>query len=134
MTTNLSRELNAPMSNIQQLVADIQNNKDDPRLLDLLLGETRHAQALIDEITLLTEIENRDWRPVTETFNLNKRIDELLKRSLPELRRKGLTLINHTDIDPDKEFIGDIRSLEQVLSMLLHYSIITTVYGKLLSK
>lgn len=134
MTSNLSRELNDPLSNIQKLVTDIQNNKDDPRVLDLLWAEARHAQVLINEITLLTEIENRDWRPVTETFNLNKRIDELLKRSLPEIRRKGLTLINHTDIEPEREFIGDIRSLEQVLSMLLHYSIITTVYGKITLK
>lgn len=50
---------------------------------------------------------------------------------LPAINQKGLTLFNHYRVNIDQNYIGDEKVLRKILSLLLHYSVITTAYGKI---
>jgi two-component system sensor histidine kinase RcsD len=46
------------------------------------------------------------------------------------MNQKGLSLFNHYHVDISQNYIGDEKILRKILSLLLHYSVVTTAYGK----
>lgn len=130
MTDNLARELKAPLEQLQELIGQIELQSSTNQ--QQIQHNLQHIQHLIGEITLLSAIESDSWQPYITTFNLNQHIENLLKKIMPDLNRKGLILINRCDIAPEQMFTGDIELLQQVLQILLHYAIITTKYGKIM--
>lgn len=134
MLHNLGIELNQPVRQMHDLV-DRLHNRPDEEQQQALLGQLTTASAsvleLIDNITLLTRLETQDWQPTREPFNPTALIDELLLEALPALNQKGLALFKHFQLDVEQNYIGDANALRKVISLLVHYTIITTACGKI---
>ncbi|MFA3761697.1 phosphotransferase RcsD [Yersinia sp. 2466 StPb PI] len=134
MLHNLGIELNQPINNLNQIAHELQNTTDLQQQQNLkakLVAQTDTIAELIDNITLLTRLETQDWQPEQGAFSLSALIDALLLEVLPAINQKGLTLFNHYHVNIDQDYIGDEKILRKILSLLLHYSVITTAYGKI---
>ncbi|CNH82236.1 MULTISPECIES: phosphotransferase RcsD [Yersinia] len=134
MLHNLGIELNQPVSHLNQIAKELQHTTDDElrhTLTAKLIAQSDAVIELIDNITLLTRLETQDWQPEEHRFSLSALIDELLLDMLPAINQKGLTLFNHYRVNIDQNYIGDEKVLRKILSLLLHYSVITTAYGKI---
>ncbi|CQJ49778.1 phosphotransferase RcsD [Yersinia enterocolitica] len=134
MLHNLGIELNQPINNLNQTAKELQNTTDPAlqhELASKLAEQSESIIELIDNITLLTRLETQDWQPEQHSFSLSALIDGLLLDVLPAINQKGLTLFNHYLVGLDQNYIGDEKVLRKILSLLLHYSVITTAYGKI---
>lgn len=134
MLHNLGIELNQPINNLNQTAKELQNTTDPAlqhELTSKLAEQSDSIIELIDNITLLTRLETQDWQPEQHSFSLSALIDGLLLEVLPAINQKGLTLFNHYLVGLDQNYIGDEKVLRKILSLLLHYSVITTAYGKI---
>ncbi|HGM6628106.1 TPA: phosphotransferase RcsD [Serratia marcescens] len=116
-------------------LVDRLHGRPDEEQQQALLGQLTAASAsvleLIDNITLLTRLETQDWQPSREPFSPTAMIDELLLEALPALNQKGLALFKHFQLDVEQNYIGDANALRKVISLLVHYAIITTACGKI---
>ncbi|WP_145521152.1 phosphotransferase RcsD [Yersinia mollaretii] len=134
MLHNLGIELNQPVNTLNQLAHELQNTTDLQQQQDLtakVIAQSDVIIELIENITLLTRLETQDWQPEQHHFSLSALIDALLLEVLPAINQKGLTLFNHYRVDIDQNYVGDENVLRKILSLLLHYSIVTTDYGKI---
>ncbi|MGJ5869602.1 phosphotransferase RcsD [Serratia sp. OLHL2] len=134
MLHNLGIELNQPVRQMHDLVDSLHNQPDEEQqqaLLGQLTAASSSVLGLIDNITLLTRLETQDWQPTREPFNPAAMIDELLLEALPTLNQKGLALFKHFQLDVEQNYIGDANALRKVISLLVHYAIITTACGKI---
>ncbi|CFR03461.1 phosphotransferase RcsD [Yersinia kristensenii] len=134
MLHNLGIELNQPLTNLNQTAKALQNTTDLALQYELtakLVEQSESIIELVDNITLLTRLEIQDWQPEQHSFSLSALIDSLLLEILPAINQKGLTLFNHYLVDIEQNYIGDEKVLRKILSLLLHYSVITTAYGKI---
>ncbi|MCB5307998.1 phosphotransferase RcsD [Yersinia massiliensis] len=134
MLHNLGIELNQPVNTLNQIAHTLRSTTDSQQqqtLTTQLITQSDAIIELIDNITLLTRLETQDWQPEQHTFSLSALIDALLLEILPAINQKGLTLFNHYSADIDQNYTGDENVLRKIISLLLHYSIITTDYGKI---
>ncbi|MGE4798899.1 phosphotransferase RcsD [Yersinia hibernica] len=134
MLHNLGIELNQPINSLNQTAKDLQSTTDfvmQHKLATKLVEQSANIIELIDNITLLTRLETQDWQPEQQRFSLSALMDELLLEVLPAINQKGLALFNHYLVDIEQDYIGDEKVLRKILSLLLHYSVITTAYGKI---
>ncbi|MGK4442122.1 phosphotransferase RcsD [Yersinia enterocolitica] len=134
MLHNLGIELNQPVNTLNQIAHTLRSTTDSQQqqaLTSQLITQSDAIIELIDNITLLTRLETQDWQPEQHTFSLSALIDALLLETLPAINQKGLTLFNHYSADIDQNYTGDENVLRKIISLLLHYSIITTDYGKI---
>ncbi|CAI0694363.1 Sensor-like histidine kinase RcsD [Serratia entomophila] len=134
MLHNLGIELNQPVRQMHDLADRLRSQPDGEQqqaLLNQLTAESSSVLALIENITLLTRLETQDWQPSRQPFNPAALIDELLLEALPAINQKGLALFNHFHLDVEQNYIGDAHALRKVISLLVHYAIITTACGKI---
>jgi two-component system sensor histidine kinase RcsD len=134
MLHNLGIELNQPVRQMHDLADHLRSQPDGEQqqaLLNQLTAESSSVLALIENITLLTRLETQDWQPSRQPFNPAALIDELLLEALPAINQKGLALFNHFHLDVEQNYIGDAHALRKVISLLVHYAIITTACGKI---
>lgn len=134
MLHNLGIELNQPISYVNQLAHALQHNADPQQQHELatkLVEQSESIIELIDNITLLTQLETQDWQTKQQAFSLSALIDTMLLSLLPAINQKGLSLFNHFHVSFDQTYIGDEKVLRKILSLLLNYSIVTTAYGKI---
>ncbi|AHG18715.1 tRNA(5-methylaminomethyl-2-thiouridylate) methyltransferase [Chania multitudinisentens RB-25] len=136
MLHNLGIELNQPMQQIHELAQRLHaqptpDQEQQQILFDRLALTSTSVLDLIDNITLLTRLETQEWQPEHQPFRPSALIDELLQSALPAINQKGLTLFNHFHLDVDQQYIGDVHALRKIISLLIHYAIITTPYGKI---
>ncbi len=91
MLHNTGIELNQPVRQMHDLVERLRDRPDEQQqqaLLGQLTAESASVLGLIDNITLLTRLETRDWQPTREPFNPAAMVDELLLEALlPSIRR-----------------------------------------------
>jgi two-component system sensor histidine kinase RcsD len=133
MLHNLDIELNQPINTLNQIAHKLQISTDPQLQQDLAVKLVEQSDAiseLIDNITLLTRLETLDWPTEQHTFSLSALIDSILLDVLPAMNQKGLSLFNHYHVDIGQNYIGDEKILRKILSLLLHYSVVTTAYGK----
>ncbi|CAI2516463.1 Sensor-like histidine kinase RcsD [Serratia ficaria] len=134
MLHNLGIELNQPVRQMHDLADRLRHQPDEEQrqaLLNQLTAESSSVLGLIENITLLTRLETQDWQPSRQPFNPAALIDELLLEALPAINQKGLALFNHFHLDVAQNYIGDANALRKVISLLVHYAIITTACGKI---
>ncbi|MGB8664576.1 MAG: phosphotransferase RcsD [Serratia inhibens] len=134
MLHNLGIELNQPVRQMHDLADRLRTQPDEEQqqtLLNQLVAESASVLGLIENITLLTRLETQDWQPSRQPFSPAALIDELLLEALPAINQKGLSLFNHVNLDVEQQYIGDANALRKVISLLVHYAIITTAYGKI---
>jgi len=133
MLHNLGIELNQPVQQMHALAERLRPPADEEQqqtLLSQLNLVSSSVLSLIENITLLTRLETQEWQPSLQPFSPSALIDELLLDALPAINQKGLALFNHFQLDVNQQYIGDANALRKVISLLIHYAIITTAYGK----
>lgn len=131
---NLRLELQQPLLDLQQQLFALQSVSDnDARetALRRLTQEARQTLDLLDNIALQETLENEGWTPTIETFSPLSMMDALLLAALPRIHQKGLQLLHHYRLDPQRLYIGDRALLNKTLSLLLDYAITNTDYGKI---
>ncbi|CAI0869561.1 phosphotransferase RcsD [Serratia liquefaciens] len=134
MLHNLGIELNQPVRQMHDLADRLRTQPDEEQqqaLLTELTAQSSSVLGLIENITLLTRLETQDWQPSRHPFSPSTLIDELLREALPSINQKGLSLFNHFQLDVEQQYIGDANALRKVISLLVHYAIITTACGKI---
>lgn len=134
MLHNLGIELNQPVRQMHDLVDRLRTQADEEQqqaLQKQLAVQSSTVLGLIENITLLTRLETQDWQPSRHPFSPSTLIDELLQEALPSINQKGLSLFNHFHLDVEQQYIGDANALRKVISLLVHYAIITTACGKI---
>lgn len=134
MLHNLGIELNQPVRQMHDLADRLRTQADEEQqqaLLKQLTVQSSTVLGLIENITLLTRLETQDWQPSRHPFSPSALIDELLQEALPSINQKGLSLFNHFHLDVEQQYIGDANALRKVISLLVHYAIITTACGKI---
>ncbi|WP_338557208.1 phosphotransferase RcsD [Erwinia sp. E_sp_B01_3] len=127
---NLGQALNRPL---EKVIAQLHTLSEAHPADDLseTLEESQALSRLVDDIVLLNRLETHDWAPDAGSFNLQSLLDELVLEALPSLRRKGLNLVVNNRLNSDEIRYGDRRALYKILTMLLHYSITSTTWGRI---
>lgn len=134
MLHNLGNELNQPVRQIRDLAESLgaqPDKKQQQALLKRLNLASASVLALIDNITLLTQLETQDWQPSHHPFSPATLLDRLLLETLPAMNQKGLALFSHFHLDVNQQYLGDASALGKIISSLIHYAIITTDCGKI---
>lgn len=85
----------------------------------------------VDEIMLLNDLENEQWKTETRAFSLTALLDDILQTQLPAIQRKGLRFLLKNSLNPSENYSGDPDALRKILSLLLHYSVTVTQFGKI---
>ncbi|ORM95789.1 phosphotransferase RcsD [Pantoea cypripedii] len=127
---NLGHALHRPLESMVAQLVQLSQRDSDESVLDLL-DESQGLARLVDDIVLLNRLEAHDWSPDASRFNLQELLDEIALESLPLLRRKGLALVVNNHLANDEMRFGDRRALRKVLTTLMHYSLTTTLWGKI---
>ncbi len=127
---NLGHALHRPLESMVAQLVQLSQRDSDESVLDLL-DESQGLARLVDDIVLLNRLEAHDWSPDASRFNLQELLDEIALESLPLLRRKGLALVVNNHLANDEIRFGDRRALRKVLTTLMHYSLTTTLWGKI---
>ena len=134
MLHNLGIELHQPLIELQTLADKLSS----PELVDeriniekTLQSESRNVLTLVDNITLLTRLETQDWQPSQQRYSLSALIDELLLEALPKINQKGLVLLNHFQLNPLDNFVGDPLAVKKILALLVDYAIVATSLGRI---
>ncbi|WON75624.1 phosphotransferase RcsD [Serratia sp. UGAL515B_01] len=133
MLHNLGTELNQPVYQMHSLIGSLHGQTDEEQqktIVKQLHSVSSSVLGLIDNITLLTRLETQNWQPANHSFTPSILIEALLLEILPAIHQKGLTLFNHFHLSMDQQYVGDTTALGKIISLLLHYAVITTAFGK----
>lgn len=131
---NLRLELSQPLQDLQQQLFALQSVSDNETreaTLRRLTQEASQTLALLDNIALQEKLETEGWAPSVATFSPLAMMDALLLACLPRINQKGLQLLHHYRLDPQRLYVGDSVLLNKALALLLDYAITTTDYGKI---
>ncbi len=112
------------------------------RLLSICTGEDAPAAPeireqsarlarLVDEIALLTTLEDNSWPENISRFTLQDAIDEVVPQVLPAVKRKGLQLLINNSVPDASARHADRTALQTIVRLLIEYSVITTAIGKI---
>nr|WP_222939027.1 phosphotransferase RcsD [Duffyella gerundensis] len=127
---NLGHALNQPLERVASKLEELNQTRQDNALQEVV-EENQALARLVDDIVLLNRLETHDWLPDATSFNLQTLLDEITLELLPQVRRKGLTLLVNNHLNSDEVRFGDRRSIRKVLATLMHYSLTTTNWGKI---
>lgn len=98
---------------------------------DQLLQQADAITQRVNEIQLLTMLEDNSWKSTAISFAIQDLIDEIVPLVLPMIKRKGLQFFINNHLSPDEERHGDRDAFRHILLMLIQYSVTTTHIGKI---
>ena len=131
--SNVSHELKTPLTSIQGFVETLQNGAiENPkvayRFLDIIDIETKRLYRLIQDILLLSEIENMDEHQYSRA-NINKLLEETVMLVSPQAEKKGIALNLELDRTLNVENISEDH-LKQLFMNLISNAIKYTDQGQ----
>jgi two-component system, OmpR family, phosphate regulon sensor histidine kinase PhoR len=99
---NVTHELNTPLTSISGFIETLQEGAaEDPdtrtKFLDIIAIETARLQRLIEDLLVLSEIENKR-ESTLETINVKYSIDKTVDLVLPIAEKRGITLLVDVEI------------------------------------
>ena len=131
---NMSHELRTPMNSIigyTDLLADRIDgpiNEEQEKSLKKIAANSKHLLQLINSILNISKIESDKIVLNPGELNLKRLVESVLPIFEPQIKKKGLTLIDH--IDPDLPLLyGDEEALKQILINLLSNAVKFTAKG-----
>lgn len=95
-----------------------------------LRDEANHLVQLVDQIALLTDLEDGSLPETLQRFTLQQAIDEVVPQVLPALKRKGLQLLINNNIPDSSPRRANLAALQTIIRLLIDYATITTSLGK----
>ncbi|MGF7058825.1 two-component system histidine kinase PnpS [Brassicibacter mesophilus] len=96
---NVSHELKTPLTSIKGFVETLkegaaENKNIRDKFLDIIDIEASRLTSLIQDLLLLSEIENKNNLPSKETIDVNKSIDEVMQMLSEIAKQKDIELID----------------------------------------
>lgn len=129
---NVSHELRTPLTAIKGYVETLEEeiDKKHRHYLDIINKHTDRLMNIVQDLLLLSQLEEKDVKLELEEVNLKELIRDVLKIFDQKLKEKRLTL--KSNIDENISVIrGDSFKLEQMLINLIDNAINYTEKGKI---
>ena len=123
--SNVTHELKTPLTSISGFVETLQNGAiEDPEIrtkfIDIIAIETDRLKRLIDDVLVLSNIENEIDVP-SEQIDVGASIDTVMEMMLPIAESKGIELIN--EVESDLTVSGDSDRFRQLFMNLVENAI-----------
>jgi len=123
---NVSHELKTPLTSIsgyaETLLADTPDAETSRRFLEIIVGNARRMQRLVDDLLDLSRIESGRWQPHVETVDIGATVREVWATLADRASAQGARLV--MDVQPGAEAIeADGDALRQVLTNLIDNSL-----------
>ncbi len=129
---NVTHELKTPLTSISGFIETLQDGAaEDPEIrtkfIDIMAIETARLKRLIDDILVLSEIENKkDVK--SEKLNIKDAIEGTVDAILPIADRRKIKL--YIDVDPDMYLEGNEDKFRQMIMNLVENAIKYSPEGK----
>ena len=130
--SNVSHELRTPLTAIKGFVETLETEKDEPeRYLQIIKRNTERLIAIVEDLQILSKLEDKSQRLKKENVNLDNLIRNSLKMFYQKVEEKKLKL--QYEIEDEKLGVyGDSFKLEQVLINLVDNAIKYTEKGSVI--
>lgn len=122
---NVTHELNTPLTSISGFIETLQEGAaEDPdtrtKFLDIIAIETARLQRLIEDLLVLSEIENKR-ESTLETINMKFSVEKTVDLVLPIAEKRGIALL--VDIDSELTIEGNEDRFIQMMMNLIENAI-----------
>jgi two-component system, OmpR family, phosphate regulon sensor histidine kinase PhoR len=122
---NVTHELNTPLTSISGFIETLQEGAaEDPdtrtKFLDIIAIETARLQRLIEDLLVLSEIENKR-ESTMETINIKYSVDKTVDLVLPIAEKRGIKLL--VDVDQSLSIEGNEDRFIQMMMNLIENAI-----------
>lgn len=129
---NVSHELKTPLTSIagyaETLVSDPPDEATSRRFLEIVLGNARRMQHLVDDLLDLSRIESGRWQPRKEPIDVAAVAREAWAPLAERAAHRSMEF--SVDIDPDASLVtADAEGLRQVLTNLFDNALRYTPAG-----
>ncbi|AVQ12594.1 GHKL domain protein [Leptospira santarosai] len=121
---DLKNPINGILGLIEILKEQI-DNENSTELLNMMFRAADKSLNIIQDLLQIAEMENENFKLKTETTNLNRLIESLVKQNLPEAESKKIRLYIKQEIDPLPvriELLKFQRVLENLISNSLKFT------------
>lgn len=122
---NVSHELKTPLTSISGFIETLQDGAaEDPEIrtkfIDIIAIETARLKRLIEDLLVLSDIENRR-RTECDMFNVSEAVADTLETLDPIAEKKNIEII--TDMDRSAEISGSVDRFRQMMVNLVENAI-----------
>ncbi|MBU0581430.1 MAG: HAMP domain-containing protein [Candidatus Margulisbacteria bacterium] len=130
--TNVSHELRTPLTAIKGFVETLEDETGDKhkKYIDIIKKHTDRLIYIVQDLLLLSQLEEKETILHAEKINLNKLLENVLKIFEQKAKNKNLT-INYQNKNPDLTIHADNFMLEQVFINLIDNAIKYTEKGEI---
>ncbi|HKL43219.1 MAG TPA: ATP-binding protein [Clostridia bacterium] len=130
---NVSHEIKTPLTSIRGFIETLKEVSAEDmeirqRFLNIIDLESKRLNGLIDDLLVISEIENSNYKSVNELINVNETIDEI-ELILLELAKKNKIDLKLSRASEHLEIIGNPRWFKQLLINLIDNAIKYTHEG-----
>ena len=122
---NVTHELNTPLTSISGFIETLQAGAaEDPetrrKFLDIIAIETARLQRLIEDLLVLSEIENKK-ESTMEIINIRYSIEKTVELVFPIAEKRGIKLL--IDVDPKISIEGNEDRFIQMMMNLIENAV-----------
>ena len=123
---NVSHELKTPLTSISGFIETLQQGAaDDPeirtRFIDIIAIETSRLKRLIEDLLVLSDIENRKESADVQEFSAKEEIEKTVQTLQPIAEDKNVELI--TGFDEDVVILGSPDRFRQMMVNLIENAV-----------
>lgn len=123
---NVSHELKTPLTSILGFIETLQDGAaENPELrtkfLDIVAIETSRLKRLIEDLLVLSDIENKRNRGERKKISINKSVNEIVDSILPIAESRNITFI--INIDEGITIVGNEDRFKQMMLNLIENAI-----------
>lgn len=123
---NVSHELKTPLTSILGFIETLQDGAaEDPEIrtkfLDIVAIETSRLKRLIEDLLVLSDIENKRDVNVPEKININKSVSEIISSIAPIAESRNVTI--QVNIDENLSIRGSEDRFKQMMLNLIENAI-----------
>jgi PAS domain S-box-containing protein len=129
---NISHEIRTPLNGIiglSELLAEGELSDVQRLKTDSILVSSKNLLALIDDLLLLTKIENKKIEIHPVSIDFKNAIEDLVRTHQLSSSKKGLELRSINEIDRNYYYYVDINRMNQILNNLISNAIKFTDKG-----
>lgn len=123
--SNVSHELKTPMTSIRGYSELLQTGMiDDPKVrkqsLDKIQKEVDHMSNLINDILMISRLENKDIEVIQHPVHLQPIVDDILESLKVEIDKKGIQVT--CDLTP-QTYLANHQHMQQLMNNLINNAV-----------